>query len=59
MRFWCRLAEGAGTPAFVAEAVCQTYRMAAALGHGDRFMPVLPQILAQLMGSHIRDLPPG
>jgi 3-hydroxyisobutyrate dehydrogenase-like beta-hydroxyacid dehydrogenase len=59
MRFWCRLAEGAGTPAFVAESVCQTYRMAAALGHGERFMPVLPQILAQLMGSHIRDLPPG
>lgn len=59
MRFWCRLAEGAGTPAFVAEAVCQTYRLAAALGHGERFMPVLPQILAGLMGSHIRDLPPA
>jgi 3-hydroxyisobutyrate dehydrogenase-like beta-hydroxyacid dehydrogenase len=59
MRFWCRLAEGAGTPAFIGETICQTYRMANALGHGDRFMPVLPQILAQLMGSHIRDLPPA
>ena len=59
MRFWCRLAEGAGTPAFVAEAICQTYRLANSLGHGDRFMPVLPQILAELMGTHIRDLPPA
>jgi len=59
MRFYCRLAEGAGTPAFVAEAVCQTYRLATSLGHGERFMPVLPQILAELMGTHIRDLPPA
>ena len=59
IRFWCRLAEGAGTPAFIAESVCQTYRLANALGHGERFMPVLPEILAQLMGTHIRDLPPG
>jgi 3-hydroxyisobutyrate dehydrogenase-like beta-hydroxyacid dehydrogenase len=59
MRFYCRLAEGAGAPAFIAETVCQTYRLANALGHGERFMPVLPEIMAQLMGTHIRDLPPA
>jgi 3-hydroxyisobutyrate dehydrogenase-like beta-hydroxyacid dehydrogenase len=58
MRFWCRLAEGAGAPSFIGETICQTYTLANAMGHGDRFVPVLPQILAQLMGAHIRDLPP-
>lgn len=59
LRFYCRLAESVGAPAFIAEAACQTYRLANALGHGERFMPVLPGILAGLMGTHIRDLPPG
>lgn len=57
LRFYCRLAEGAGAPAFMAEAACQIYRMAAAQGHGERFVPVLPEILARMMGTHIRDLP--
>lgn len=56
MRFYCRLAESAQATAFIAQAVNQTYQLANIAGHGDRFMPVLPQILAQLIGAHIRNL---
>jgi 3-hydroxyisobutyrate dehydrogenase-like beta-hydroxyacid dehydrogenase len=59
LRFYCRMAEGAGAPAYIAEAACQTYRVANALGHGERFVPVLPEVLARLAGTHIRDLEPG
>jgi 3-hydroxyisobutyrate dehydrogenase-like beta-hydroxyacid dehydrogenase len=55
MRFYCRMAEGVGAPAFIAESVCQTYRLANAMGHGDAFMPTLPGILAGMMNVKIRD----
>lgn len=54
MRFYCRMAEGAGAPAFVAESVCQTYRLANAMGHGEAYMPTLPGVLAGLMGVDMR-----
>jgi 3-hydroxyisobutyrate dehydrogenase-like beta-hydroxyacid dehydrogenase len=54
IRFYCRLAESAGAPAFMAETVCQIYRLANALGHGDRFIPTLPGVLAELMQVRIR-----
>jgi 3-hydroxyisobutyrate dehydrogenase-like beta-hydroxyacid dehydrogenase len=57
MRFYCRLAEATGGPAFVAQAVNQTYMLANAMGHGERFMPTLPGILAGLNGVKIRELP--
>jgi len=57
MRFYCRLAEAIGAPAFVAQAVNQTYLLANAMGHGERFMPTLPGILAGLGGVTIRELP--
>jgi 3-hydroxyisobutyrate dehydrogenase-like beta-hydroxyacid dehydrogenase len=56
MRFYTKLAEGAPTAAFIAQAVNQTYQLANVQGHGERYMPVLPGILAELNGVKIRDL---
>ncbi|MBL8697096.1 MAG: NAD(P)-dependent oxidoreductase [Alphaproteobacteria bacterium] len=59
LRFFCRLAEGAGMASFIAQACSQTYALANAQGHSERFMPTLPGILAELNGGRIRDLPPA
>ena len=59
MRFYTRLAESAPAISFVAQAVNQIYQLANIQGHGDRFMPVLPGILAKLNGCPIRDLDAG
>jgi len=56
MRFYTRMAEGAPAAAFIAQAVNQTYQLANIQGHGERYMPTLPGILAQLNGAKIRDL---
>ena len=56
MRFYTKLAESAPATAFVAQAVNQIYQLAIIQGHGERFMPVLPGILAELNGCKIRDL---
>lgn len=57
MRFYTRLAESAPATAFIAQAVNQTYQLANIRGHGERFMPTLPGILAELIGAKFRDLP--
>ncbi|MBS0559305.1 MAG: NAD(P)-dependent oxidoreductase [Proteobacteria bacterium] len=57
LRFYCRMAEAAGAPAFIAQAASQTYQLANARGNGERFIPTLPGILAELMGTPIRPLP--
>ena len=56
MRFYTRLAESAPAAAFIAQAVSQVYQLANVRGHGERFMPTLPGILAELNGAKIRDL---
>jgi 3-hydroxyisobutyrate dehydrogenase-like beta-hydroxyacid dehydrogenase len=56
VRIYTRLAENAGVATFVAQAVNQTLRLVLNQGHADRFLPVLPGILAQLNGAKIRDL---
>lgn len=56
LRAYCRLAESAGMAAFVAQAATQTYQLALAQGHAERFMPVLAGILAEINGGKIRDL---
>ncbi len=56
MRFYTKLAEGAPATAFVAQAVNQIYVLANLQGHSERFIPVLPGILAELNGTKIRDL---
>ena len=56
MRFYTRMAETAPAAAFIAQAVNQVYQLALIQGHGERYMPVLPGILAELNGARIRDL---
>jgi 3-hydroxyisobutyrate dehydrogenase-like beta-hydroxyacid dehydrogenase len=56
MRFYNRMAEEAGVATPIAQAISQTYRLVLNQGHADRFMPVLPGILALLNGAKIRDL---
>lgn len=56
VRTYARMAESAGVATFVAQAVNQTLRLALNQGHADRFLPVLPGILAELNGAKIRDV---
>ena len=58
MRFYTRMAENAPAPAFLAQAVNQIYQLANVMGHGERYMPTLSGILAQLNGTPIRPLDP-
>lgn len=57
LRFYLRLAESAPASSFVAAACSQVLQTALAQGNADRFLPVLPGIMAQWSGAHIRDLP--
>ena len=59
LRYYTKLAEAAPATAFVAQACNQIYQLANIRGHGERFMPVLPGILAELIGAPIRDLDSG
>jgi 3-hydroxyisobutyrate dehydrogenase-like beta-hydroxyacid dehydrogenase len=56
MRFYTKLAEQAPAAAFIAQAVNQTLNLCNIRGHGERYLPVLPGILAELNGAKIRDL---
>jgi 3-hydroxyisobutyrate dehydrogenase-like beta-hydroxyacid dehydrogenase len=56
VRTYARMAENAGVATFVAQAVNQVLRLALSQGHGERFLPVLPGIIAEWNGAKIRDL---
>ncbi len=56
MRTYAELAQSAPVAAFIAQAASQVWQLALIQGHGERFMPVLPGILAELNGASIRDL---
>lgn len=56
LRFYNKLAEQAQVASFIAQAVNQTLQLCNARGHGERFLPVLPGIIAELNGTRIRDL---
>jgi len=56
IRTYGRMAENAGVAAFIAQAVNQTLRLALNQGHAERYLPVLPGILAELNGAKIRDV---
>jgi 3-hydroxyisobutyrate dehydrogenase-like beta-hydroxyacid dehydrogenase len=56
IRCYAKLAEQAPAAAFIAQAVNQTLQLFNVRGHGDRFLPVLPGLLAELNGARIRDL---
>ena len=55
LRTYGRIAENAGVAAFIAQAVSQTLRLALNQGHAERFLPVLPGIIAELNGTRIGD----
>ena len=56
IRTYGRMAENAGVAIFIAQAVNQTLRLALNQGHAERYLPVLPGILAELNGAKIRDI---
>ena len=56
IRYYAKLAEEAQSLAFIAQAVNQSLQLAQTRGHGDRFISVLPGILADLVGVKIRKL---
>lgn len=53
LRFYNRMAEEAGVATFIAQAASQTYRLALSHGHGERYMPTLPGIVAELNGGRL------
>ncbi|MEZ5665891.1 MAG: NAD(P)-dependent oxidoreductase [Alphaproteobacteria bacterium] len=55
MRTYNAMAEAAPATAVVAAAISQLYRLVNMAGHGERFMPVLPGILAEMAGAKIGD----
>ena len=56
LRFYNKMAESAPMASPIAQACSQVYQLAAIMGHAERYMPVLPGILAELNGAKIRDL---
>jgi 3-hydroxyisobutyrate dehydrogenase-like beta-hydroxyacid dehydrogenase len=56
IRTFTRMAENAGMATFVAQAVNQMLRTALNQGHGERFLPVMPGIVAEWNGTKVRDL---
>jgi 3-hydroxyisobutyrate dehydrogenase-like beta-hydroxyacid dehydrogenase len=54
MRAYTRLAESAPTTAFAAQAVHQTYVLATNLGHGEKFVAHLFDVLGEVNGVRVR-----
>ncbi len=50
LRYYTHMAETTPTSAFIAEAVHQTLQLATIRGHGDKFLPRLIDVLAELNG---------
>lgn len=56
MRAFLRMVAAADIPTPVIAQAAQSYTLANALGLGDKYIPVLPQVLASRFGAHIRDI---
>lgn len=56
LRTYARLAETVGATAFIANACGQTYSLVEARGHAERYMPVMPGLIAELGNFKIRDI---
>lgn len=54
LRYYTGMAEMLPTTAFIAEAVHQTFVLAANRGHGDAFVPRLVDVLGELNGVRVR-----
>ena len=59
IKLYAQLADSAPAMSIIANAVVQIYQIALIQGHANRFMPVLPGILADLNGASIRPLDSG
>lgn len=54
MRSYTHLAEMAPATAFVAEAIHQTFVLATALGHGDKYIAHLFDVMGEINGTRVR-----
>jgi 3-hydroxyisobutyrate dehydrogenase-like beta-hydroxyacid dehydrogenase len=59
IKLYAKLADSAPAMGILASAVVQIYQMALIHGHAERYIPVLPGILAELNGCSIRPLERG
>jgi len=56
VRAYARMAEDAGVATPVASAVNQTFRVVMDRGDAERYLPLMPGILAEINGAKIREL---
>jgi len=56
MRAFLRMTAAADVPTPLIAQAAQTYTLANALGYGDKYIPVLPQVVASRFGAHVRDI---
>ena len=56
IRTYTKIAENAPAIAFIAQAVNQIYQLVNIQGHSEKFIPVLPGILAEMNATKIRDI---
>jgi 3-hydroxyisobutyrate dehydrogenase-like beta-hydroxyacid dehydrogenase len=54
MRAYAHLAEMASVTAFAAQSIYQTYVLATALGHGDKYVAHLFDVLGEVNGTRVR-----
>ena len=53
MRYYCELSKATPTTGIVADAVYQTYMLAKVLGHGDKYVPRLFDVLGEINGVRV------
>jgi len=56
MRAFLRMVGAADIPTPMIAQAAQSYTLANALGLGEKFIPILPQVVASRFGGHIRDI---
>lgn len=54
MRYYTELTKATPTTGMVADAVYQTFQLAKALGHGDKYVPRLFDVLGEINGVQVR-----
>lgn len=59
MRYYSELTKSTQTTGIVSDAVYQTFMLAKALGHGDKYVPRLFDVLGEINGVSVRAKPAG
>ena len=54
MRYYTELSKMTPTTGIVSDAVYQTFMLAKALGHGDKYVPRLFDVLGEINGVRVR-----